>query len=64
VTWRTSAIADADGLARLRLPYATGVNGAVHASTWRLTDGRSAGEVALDEQAVLLGGSLSVTLVP
>jgi len=62
VTWRTHAMAGADGVARLRLPYAAGFNGAIRASPWRLGDGRSTSEVALDEQAVLLGELVGLTL--
>jgi AglB-like glycosylation protein len=62
VEWSTRATADAAGVARFRLPYATGRNGAVEAAPWRFSDGQTATGVALGEQAVLLGQQLEVTL--
>jgi hypothetical protein len=62
VEWRTHATAGSDGVARLRLPYAAGLNGAVRAAPWRLGDGRGASGVAPSERAVLLGEPIEVTL--
>jgi hypothetical protein len=62
VAWATSATADGAGQARLRLPYATGPNGAVLAAAWRLSDGEGAAGLATSERAVLLGEPLEVTL--
>jgi hypothetical protein len=62
VTWSTRAPADASGAATLRLPYATGRNGAVLASGWRLSDGPAAVELAVGEQAVLRGEALEASL--
>jgi hypothetical protein len=60
--WSTAALAGPDGVARLRLPYATGRNGAVGASPWRLGDGRSSSGLAIPERAVLLGEPLEASL--
>lgn len=62
VTWSTHATADAAGVAGLRLPYASGMNGAVEAAPWWVGDGRTASGVAPSERAVLLGEPLEVTL--
>jgi hypothetical protein len=62
VAWSTHARADAAGVARLRLPYASGQNGAVQATRWRLSDGQSALDLALPERAVVLGEPLEVAL--
>jgi hypothetical protein len=62
VTWRTHAFAGADGVAVLRLPYATGFNGVVLAGPWRVSDGGAGGAVAATEQAVLLGERLELAL--
>jgi AglB-like glycosylation protein len=62
VAWSTRATADAAGLARLRLPYASGSNGAVQATRWHLSDGQGALDLAVTERAVLLGEPLEVAL--
>lgn len=62
VTWATEAVADAGGRAALRLPYATGRNGAVLATPWRLGDGREDVELQVPEAAVLRGEPLEVAL--
>jgi hypothetical protein len=62
VEWATHAGADADGVATLRLPYASGLNGAVEAAPWRIDDGRAASGVAPSERAVLLGEPIEVRL--
>jgi hypothetical protein len=64
VAWATAATADAEGLARLRLPYATGANGAVLATPWRLSDGAGAASLAVAERAVLRGEPLQAALRP
>ncbi len=60
--WTTRATADAAGVARFRLPYATGLNGAVEASPWRLFDRRRATGLSVAERSVLRGEPLEVTL--
>ncbi len=60
--WSTHATADQGGVARLQLPYATGLNGAVEASPWLVTDGRGATGVALSEREVVLGAERVVRL--
>jgi hypothetical protein len=62
IEWTTWTVAGADGAAHLRLPYAAGLNGAVLASPWRISDGRGATGVAPSERSVLLGESLEVLL--
>jgi hypothetical protein len=62
VEWATRARADGDGVASIRLPYATGRNGAVEAAPFRLTDGRAGGELSLEERAVMLGEPVEVRL--
>lgn len=53
--WEARAEADAQGRARLRVPYATGANGAALTSTTLVGDGRAALEVVVAEEAVLRG---------
>lgn len=60
--WATSALADADGRAVLRVPYATGANGRVQAARYAVGDGERAVEVAVSEEAVTTGGSVAVDL--
>jgi hypothetical protein len=62
VTWSTRATADAAGVAWLRLPYATGLNGAVLASGWRFSEGPAAADLAVGEPAVLRGETIEVAL--
>jgi hypothetical protein len=62
VAWGTYALADAAGVARLRLPYATGQNGAVLATPWRLQEGEATAVLAVPERAVLLGASVEAAL--
>ncbi len=61
-TFTTHATADAAGVARLRLPYATGLNGAVLATAWRLSDGRATADLPVGAGAVLRGEPLEVAL--
>ncbi len=60
--WSTRATAGPDGVARFRLPYATGLNGQVEASPWRFSDGSRATGLAPGERAVLLGEALEARL--
>ena len=60
--WTTEAVADASGVARLRVPYATGWNGLVGASACQVTDGARAASVAVPERLVVDGGELPVEL--
>ncbi|HET9553571.1 MAG TPA: hypothetical protein VFP50_11440 [Anaeromyxobacteraceae bacterium] len=62
VAWRTRGVADAAGRASLRVPYATGLNGAVRAGALLLESGSHEGAAAIDERAVLEGGVISVRL--
>jgi hypothetical protein len=58
--FRAVGRADAEGVARLRVPYATGARGAVRtAAAWRVrADGRDAGGAAVSEAAVREGRAL------
>jgi asparagine N-glycosylation enzyme membrane subunit Stt3 len=60
--WTTEAVADASGVARLRVPYATGWNGQVGASASQVTDGTRAASVAVPERLVTEGGEVYVEL--
>jgi dolichyl-diphosphooligosaccharide--protein glycosyltransferase len=62
VPWSTFAWAGPDGVASLRLPYATGMNGAVAAAPWGLDDGKRTQGLVVSERAVLLGEPLEVRL--
>lgn len=61
-TWSTAARADAAGRARLRLPYATGGNGAVEASAWVLSGGGREVALVLDARQVAQGERVRVDL--
>jgi hypothetical protein len=61
-TWRTRRQAGPDGRATLRLPYATGANGDVMASTWMVSGGRSAAELLVLEPDVLRGATVELRL--
>jgi dolichyl-diphosphooligosaccharide--protein glycosyltransferase len=61
-TWRTSRTLDARGEATLRLPYATGRNGALGASAFTLTDGTRTRSLALSEEQVVGGARVEVDL--
>lgn len=54
-TWRTEAAPGPDGTASLRLPYASGPNGGVQASAWRIGDGSREIRFVAHEEDVLLG---------
>jgi hypothetical protein len=59
MTWPHSAVCGADGLARLRVPYATDApngDGIVVSATWRLGDRE--GVLDVPESRVLRGGAL------
>lgn len=60
--WRTFTIADAEGTATVRIPYAAGWNGLVRASACTVSDGRSSKTVTMDERAVVEGGAVRVSL--
>jgi asparagine N-glycosylation enzyme membrane subunit Stt3 len=60
--WRTVALADEAGVAHLRLPYATGPNGAIQASPWTVEDGVSVVALETREDDVSLGRTLGVAL--
>jgi hypothetical protein len=51
-----------DGVARLRLPYAAGVNGAVAATPWQLASGASSATVSPSDADVLLGAAVEARL--
>jgi hypothetical protein len=63
-TWRTARLADPDGRAALRLPYATGANGEVTADSWQVADGRTVAEVPVLERDVLQGATVELSLRP
>lgn len=60
----TEAIAGADGVAVLRLPYASGENGAVRTGPWRVSDGARAVPLVVHEQDVVRGGRVALDLSP
>lgn len=60
--WATRAAAGPDGVARFRLPYATGMNGAVAAAPWTFSDGTRQASLATSERDVSLGLALAATL--
>lgn len=62
LAWSTGASADALGRVRLRVPYATGRNGAVEASAWVLGDTSRQVEVSVSERQVQAGLAVSVDL--
>ncbi len=61
-TWRTEATPDSRGNAELRIPYATGGNGASVAEEVQVSIGRAARKIGITEQAVISGGVVSVDL--
>jgi hypothetical protein len=62
VPWSTFAWAGPDGVATLRLPYATGLNGAVEAAPWTLEEGKRTQRLVVSERSVTLGEPLEVRL--
>jgi dolichyl-diphosphooligosaccharide--protein glycosyltransferase len=60
--WEVTANASADGVARLRLPYASGPNGAVQAGPWVVTDGGGSATLVVHEAEVLAGREREVVL--
>lgn len=62
-TWSTSTVTDASGEASVRVPYATGLNGATVASRWYVSDGTSVAAVDVDEMDVKLGRERRVRVV-
>lgn len=61
-TWRTYATSDTRGDAVLRIPYATGGNGASVAEEVQVSVGETARMVGIPERSVLSGGVVSVDL--
>ena len=57
-----SAVADAAGAAELRLPYATGVNGATLASAYVVREGERGLSVSIAQHEVLGRGEVKVRL--
>lgn len=64
VPWVARSRTGEDGLARLRLPYAAGGNGAVRASPWAVTDGAASRTLAASEEDVRRGARLALDLAP
>ncbi len=62
VKWESRTEADAEGRATLVLPYATGLNGAVLASRYRMSSGSNTIEIALDREQVEGGSVLKLRL--
>lgn len=60
--WKVSAVADASGHARFRLPYATDTYGNVSASPYSINDGVSNGQVTASNEDVEEGRSMPVVL--
>lgn len=60
--WASSAGTTGKGFATLRLPYATGVNGTIHAGEWAVSDGARAVVVSIAEEDVRLGREVRVHL--
>lgn len=62
--WATTGHADGGGQARLRIPYATGYNGATRTGALAVTDGVGVAEVTVTEAQVVDGLTLAVDLRP
>ncbi len=60
LTWAATSIADESGNASLRLPYATGENGKVHAGPYVVTDGEDYIPLAIRESAIIAGVSVVI----
>jgi hypothetical protein len=60
--WRTFARADAAGVARLRLPYATGRNGRITAREWSVRSGERRATLAVSDAQVLDGAAVELAL--
>jgi asparagine N-glycosylation enzyme membrane subunit Stt3 len=60
--WQGVAVAGADGVASLRVPYATGANGSSLAEPAFVSNGRGAARVAVPAAAVVRGEALDVAL--
>jgi dolichyl-diphosphooligosaccharide--protein glycosyltransferase len=61
--WWTVARADGDGRAVLRIPFATGMNGAVRAGEYEVRAGDRRTRIAVSEAAVTSGASLACDAV-
>lgn len=62
IAWQAQNVAGADGSAELRVPYATGLNGSVRASTWTVRDASRFVRVVVTEQQVAAGAQVEVDL--
>jgi hypothetical protein len=62
--WVATRAADEEGIALLRLPYATGPNGRIRAGPWVVTDGVRTAHLEVSEADVLSGARRSVDLAP
>ncbi len=60
--WNVVAEADRSGSVQLRLPYATGRNGAIEATVWSVGDGGSTAQVATSERDVREGRRIELQL--
>jgi hypothetical protein len=63
-SWSVTAEANVAGSAQLRLPYATGQNGAVQAAAWSVNDGAATAQVSISEADVLRRRPVEVELRP
>ena len=63
--WETRAAADASGTVTLRVPFATGPNGASVAGRYAvLAEGKGRGDVVVTEAQVMAGATVDVALAP
>ncbi len=62
IAWSTEVRADPEGAGAVRIPYATGWNGAVRAGRCLLTAGTASGAIDVPPAAVVRGDSLAVDL--
>jgi hypothetical protein len=61
--WWTAARADGDGRAMLRIPFATGMNGAVRAGEYEVRAAERLATVAVSEAAVVRGESMERSVI-
>jgi dolichyl-diphosphooligosaccharide--protein glycosyltransferase len=64
LAWETAAIADGSGTAILRLPYASGTNGAVTATAWTIRARERVVPLELAEADVVAGRPVNVDATP
>jgi asparagine N-glycosylation enzyme membrane subunit Stt3 len=62
--WTGRALADRDGNASLRVPYASGPNGLVHAGPYRVGSAGRSAVVEVGEADVMTGRRIEVSLAP